>query len=128
MPFFADRFVFKKAPVRKPDAIATGYRSLTSNDARIEFGADFSAVSLTLDGRRAVFDETSGKWVWSCRSSDVRDSSDTDKLHKVSSENRLLRLKIEILTDLVRRVLLVVSGGVTGVRSQLSQHMSSMKT
>lgn len=101
MPFFADRFVFKKAPARKPDAIATGYRSLTSNDARIEFGADFSTVSLTLDGRRAVFDEASGKWAWNSRSADVRDSSDSDKMQKLMSENRLLRLKIEILTDLV---------------------------
>jgi hypothetical protein len=102
MPFFTDKFVLKKTPARKSDAIANAYRSIALNDNRTDFGTDSSTISLTMDGRRVVFDETSGKWFLSSRTPDVRDSSDpSDNMQKVLSENRLLRLKIEILTDLV---------------------------
>lgn len=105
MPFFSDRFTVKKAPARKEDAVARNFRSLITNDTRAEYGSEVSSVCLSLDGRRILFDEVTGKWVWNNRTPDTHDSSDGENSLKVMSENRLLRLKIEILTDLVRESL-----------------------
>ena len=104
MPLFADRFTFRKSPPRKLPSLTSGYRPLAASDARSEFGPEVNEVSITLDGRRAVLDEASGKWVWVQEESPARDS---ERLQRVTSENRLLRLKIEILTDLVSRCALL---------------------
>ena len=102
MPLFANKFHVKKAPVRRQDAVMAGYRSLNSSDTRQEFGPDISAITLDTGCGRICFDESTVRWVWSSLGQEMKGPTESsDKLVKVMSENRLLRLKIEILTDLV---------------------------
>ena len=100
MPLFPERFAAKKAPARKLDAIAAGYRSPASSAS--EAGAE---VSVTLGDRRAVFAESVGRWQWDGQLDAGVGVSDAlqRQLEQVVGENRLLRVKVEILMDLVSR-------------------------
>jgi len=66
MPLFSDKFSLKKSSTRRPDAIAPGFRNLTPEAKRIEFGIDLpSHVQLNLPPHLLVLDSKTNQWTYS---------------------------------------------------------------
>lgn len=118
MPLFNDKFTVKKTPPRKSTSISTIYRELSTAEVREQFGLDYGPIRLNLGqgndendpSATFVFDTDTGRWTSSnmdqVKKPRVKSHKKKEKKHekenqKLMEENRLLKLKIEILIDMV---------------------------
>lgn len=124
MPLFVDKFTLKsqKRLVRNPDALAPGVRHLSTEARRLEFGIAFHQdVSLNLGPHILFFNSETQQWQLkstidasqdspsvNSKKNDTNDLIDVTTIEKqvtqLQDENRLLKLKIEILMNLLSDV------------------------
>ncbi|TGZ59001.1 hypothetical protein CRM22_009309 [Opisthorchis felineus] len=104
MPLFAKRFSVPKFPSRKA-ASMTNLSQLDSVTRSQEFGVDFGPIRTRLSGRNLVFRE--GNWI--VEGGDTQNTAKLDREsfrikkenHQLVEENNLLKLKIDILLDML---------------------------
>ncbi|GAA48190.1 Protein chibby 1 [Clonorchis sinensis] len=104
MPLFAKRFSVPKFPSRKA-ASMTNLSQLDSVTRSQEFGLDFGPIRTRLSGRNLVFRE--GNWI--VEGGDTQNVAKLDREsfrikkenHQLVEENNLLKLKIDILLDML---------------------------
>ncbi|OON17744.1 hypothetical protein X801_06414 [Opisthorchis viverrini] len=104
MPLFAKRFSVPKFPSRKA-ASMTNLSQLDSVTRSQEFGLDFGPIRTRLSGRNLVFRD--GNWI--VEGGDTQNAAKLDREsfrikkenHQLVEENNLLKLKIDILLDMV---------------------------
>lgn len=119
MPLFAGKFTPKKSSPRKSNSSSTLYRELDANKLKTELGIDYGEIQLSLGEKTCVFDKDLAEWVWVDDGSpnspqrktkrEVKlDKEEMDEVIKVKQrcqevieENRFLKVKIEILLDMV---------------------------
>lgn len=101
MPLFSSKFSAKKTPPRKSNSVSTLYRELDARQLREEFGLDYGAISLKMGNKEFNFNEATGAWEDSqgCEASNGEERRAVNQ--QLADENRLLKLKIEILTEMV---------------------------
>lgn len=109
MPLFAGKFTPRKSNLRKISSTSTLYREFDGNQLKSELGLDYGEVSLNLDGIIYIFDRKEAQW--KCQMETVKlekndeESKEIDHLIKrnqeIIEENRLLKIKIEIMLDMV---------------------------
>ncbi|KER28941.1 hypothetical protein T265_13480 [Opisthorchis viverrini] len=104
MPLFAKRFSVPKFPSRKA-ASMTNLSQLDSVTRSQEFGLDFGPIRTRLSGRNLVFRD--GNWI--VEGGDTQNAAKLDREsfrikkenHQLVEENNLLKLKIDILLDML---------------------------
>ncbi|XP_054159640.1 protein chibby homolog 1-like [Oppia nitens] len=102
MPLFSNRFSYKKFPSRKLKPLSSLHRELSQS---LDFNADNESIKLELGKQLLTFDTKSGQWI---QSDDRKDKDISDKTKELETmnelltqENRILRLKVEILIQMV---------------------------
>jgi hypothetical protein len=124
MPLF-DKFTLKsqKRLARNPKALAPGVRHLSTEARKLEFGIDFSHdVPLNLGGHSLVLDALSKQWQLkstidiidrkessestetNCHSQENESEKLKIEIRRLHDENRLLKLKVGILVNLLSEI------------------------
>ncbi|VDP82551.1 unnamed protein product [Echinostoma caproni] len=105
MPLFARRFSVPKFPARKA-ASMTNLSQLDATTRSQEFSLDLGPVRTRLSGRDLVFRD--GNWViegdstmTKCAGADRESFRMKKENHQLTEENNLLKLKIDILLDML---------------------------
>ena len=101
MPLFRNKFQPKKAPARKATAVSNLRRNLDAAQLEKEFGLEVeSSVRLDLgDQQQFEFDHDEGKWK---KVNDHNSPNRSQSLSKLEGENNLLKIKVEVLLDMVK--------------------------
>lgn len=140
MPLFSSKFTPKKSVPRQASSISTLHREFDTSQSKTELGIDYGPVTVKLSERVSTLNPDTGEWEASNwkqqqteRDKEQRDnlarnagnamdnnsSNEVGKLRKINKklqdENRLLKLKIEILLDMVSNDLINVMLGNSGV-------------
>ena len=98
MPIFSNKFVAKKSQPRK---FCTIPRKGYSTQAQLELGLEYDLVKLELNNNILEFNQTNGMWKAINYENDYK--KDLKKSNKqLIEENRMLKLKIDILIDMVK--------------------------
>ncbi|NXN13387.1 CBY1 protein, partial [Indicator maculatus] len=101
MPLFGNTFRPKKTPPRKCASLSSLYFTDRSN-REIELGLEYGTPTVNLPGHSLKFEN--GQWVAESGSF-AGDNREMQRLRKrnqqLQEENNLLRLKVEILLDMV---------------------------
>ncbi|XP_077287980.1 beta catenin antagonist chibby [Arctopsyche grandis] len=99
MPLFSNKFSPKRIPARKFDSNIVN-RELGPEFATRELGLEIPSIKLNLSKQEIAFDD--GNWVAEASNSSGKDSAKIRKLVKtLEEENNLLKLKFEILLDML---------------------------
>uniref|UniRef100_A0A7N4PY48 Chibby family member 1, beta catenin antagonist n=2 Tax=Sarcophilus harrisii TaxID=9305 RepID=A0A7N4PY48_SARHA len=102
MPLFGNKFSPKKTPPRK-SASLSNLHSLDRSTREVELGLDYGAPTLNLAGQSLKFEN--GQWIaesGTCGGVDRREAQRLRKRNKqLEEENNLLRVKVEILLDML---------------------------
>ena len=103
MPLFSNRFSHKKYPIRKFKPLSSLHRELNQS---VDQNSGSDVIKLQLDENLITFDQKVGQWVTSDKSLDqnhkIKDFESMNKL--ILEENRLLKVKNEILLQMVRHL------------------------
>lgn len=103
MPLFRTKFQPKKAPARKATTTSNLRRNLDAVQLEKEFGLQVDTVRLDLgDHHQFEFSQEDGKW----NSLNPSKSNRCNSTSKLEGENNLLKIKVEVLLDMVRFKLL----------------------
>ncbi|XP_076075064.1 protein chibby homolog 1-like isoform X1 [Mytilus galloprovincialis] len=98
---FGNKFSPKKTPPRRAQSLSN--ISLDADQAREEFGPNIGPVKLRLGGNEVQFEN--GMWIQETGGGGGASHKEVMKLRKenqqVSEENNLLKLKIDILLDML---------------------------
>ncbi|XP_078286517.1 protein chibby homolog 1 [Rhinoraja longicauda] len=101
MPLFGNVFSPKKTPPRKSASLSS-LHTLDRVAREVELGLDHGAPAMNIGGQSLKFDN--GQWV----SESARDGGPHKEVHRLKrrnqqleEENNLLRLKIDILLDML---------------------------
>ncbi|XP_053887461.1 protein chibby homolog 1 [Malaclemys terrapin pileata] len=101
MPLFGNTFSPKKTPPRK-SASLSNLHPLDRSTREIELGLDYGTPNMNLTGQSLKFEN--GQWIAESGSSSG-DRRETQRLRKrnqqLEEENNLLRLKVDILLDML---------------------------
>lgn len=97
MPLFSKKFSPKKSSPRKGPSISRLHRELDPAQSQNEFGLDYGPISLKLGDHESVFKD--GKWITTTESPEIMQLKDQNE--ELKEENNLLRLKVEILLDML---------------------------
>ncbi|XP_056379848.1 protein chibby homolog 1 [Hyla sarda] len=100
MPIFGNTFSPKKTPPRK-SASLSNLHALDRTTKEVELGLDYGFPSINIAGQSLRFDN--GEWI--DESGGTGSQKDVQRLRKrnlqLEEENNLLRLKVEILLDML---------------------------
>ncbi|XP_050021765.1 protein chibby homolog 1 [Alexandromys fortis] len=106
MPLFGSIFSPKKTPPRK-SASLSNLHSLDRSTRELELGLDYGTPTMNLAGQNLKFEN--GQWVADTVISGGVDRRETQRLRKrnqqLEEENNLLRLKVDILLDMVSKAI-----------------------
>ncbi|XP_060270256.1 protein chibby homolog 1 isoform X3 [Ovis aries] len=104
MPLFGSTFSPKKTPPRK-SASLSNLHNLDRSTREVELGLDYGTPTMNLAGQSLKFEN--GQWIAETGISGGVDRRETQRLRRrnqqLEEENNLLRLKVDILLDMVRR-------------------------
>ncbi|KAM8979078.1 protein chibby homolog 1 isoform X2 [Sarcophilus harrisii] len=102
MPLFRNKFSPKKTPPRK-SASLSNLHFLDRSTREVELGLDYGVPTLNLAGQSLKFEN--GQWIaesGACGGADRREAQRLRKRNKqLEEENNLLRVKVEILLDML---------------------------
>ncbi|XP_077979743.1 protein chibby homolog 1-like [Glandiceps talaboti] len=102
MPLFGDKFSPKKTPIRK-SASLNNLNKLDHAVRETEYGMQYGPATVKLGGQELVFED--GSWVVEGSSGGSVNQREFSKVKKqnqtLNEENNLLKLKIEILLDML---------------------------
>ncbi|XP_002733346.1 protein chibby homolog 1-like isoform X2 [Saccoglossus kowalevskii] len=101
MPLFGDKFSPKKTPMRR-SASLNNLNKLDHAVREAEYGMEFGPAAVNLGNHKLVFEN--GTWVedGSPGGADQREFNKIKKQNQaLSEENNLLKLKIEVLLDML---------------------------
>ncbi|KAM3173061.1 hypothetical protein ACTXT7_013252 [Hymenolepis weldensis] len=103
MTIFGKRFSLPKMPPRKASSM-TNLSQLDASTRSNEFGLDYGVVKARLSGRNLIF--KNGRWrVEDGDTGDERASKEATQLknenRKLYEENNLLKIKVELLLDML---------------------------
>ncbi|KAB0394944.1 hypothetical protein E2I00_013082 [Balaenoptera physalus] len=105
MPLFGSTFSPKKTPPRK-SASLSNLHNLDRSTREVELGLDYGTPAMNLAGQSLKFEN--GQWIAETGISGGVDRREAQRLRRrnqqLEEENNLLRLKVDILLDMVRRV------------------------
>ncbi|XP_040215403.1 protein chibby homolog 1 [Rana temporaria] len=100
MPFFGNTFSPKKTPPRK-SASLSNLHALDRTTKEVELGLDYGSPSISIAGQSLKFEN--GQWI--TESGGTGSQKDLQRLRKrnlqLEEENNLLRLKVDILLDML---------------------------
>jgi len=99
---FSSKFSQRKTSPRKSSSLSNLQRDFGPQQSQAEFGLDYGPVVLNLGKSRGTFED--GKWVLDGHSSGTtsREMAGLKKQNvHLKEENNLLRLKVEILLDML---------------------------
>lgn len=99
MPLFGSKFNPKKTPPRKSGSLSN--LSLDATRRQQEFGIDYGKITMKLGDAEMAFED--GNWVPTKETflaSAKELSSWKSKAERLTEENRLLRVKMDILLDM----------------------------
>ncbi|CAI9577555.1 unnamed protein product [Staurois parvus] len=100
MPFFGNTFSPKKTPPRK-SASLSNLHALDRTTKEVELGLDYGAPSISIAGQSLKFEN--GQWI--AESGGTGSQKELQRLRKrnvqLEEENNLLRLKVDILLDML---------------------------
>ncbi|XP_028843960.1 protein chibby homolog 1 isoform X2 [Denticeps clupeoides] len=100
MPLFSNTFSPKKTPPRK-SASLSNLHTLDRSTRETELGLDYGAPVMNIGGQSLKFEE--GNWV--SESGGIISEKEVQKLKRrnvqLEEENNLLKLKVEILLDML---------------------------
>ncbi|XP_036390902.1 protein chibby homolog 1 [Megalops cyprinoides] len=100
MPLFGNTFSPKKTPPRK-SASLSNLHALDRSTREIELGLEYGAPAMTIGGQSLKFED--GQWI--AESGGSVSGKEVQRLKKrnlqLEEENNLLRLKIDILLDML---------------------------
>ncbi|XP_028263234.1 protein chibby homolog 1 isoform X1 [Parambassis ranga] len=100
MPFFGNTFTPKKTPPRKSASLSS-LHTLDRSTREIELGLEYGPPVMNIGGQSWKFEE--GQWI--TESGGNTSSRELQRLKKrnaqLEEENNLLKLKIEILLDML---------------------------
>nr|KAF6451883.1 chibby family member 1, beta catenin antagonist [Molossus molossus] len=106
MPLFGNTFSPKKTPPRK-SASLSNLHNLDRSTREVELGLDYGTPSMNLAGQSLKFEN--GHWVTETGISGSVDQREAQRLRKrnqqLEEENNLLQVKVDILLDMVRKVM-----------------------
>ncbi|KAG9338831.1 hypothetical protein JZ751_025269 [Albula glossodonta] len=101
MPLFGNTFSPKKTPPRK-SASLSNLHTLDRSTREVELGLEYGAPMMNIGGQSLKFEE--GQWI-SAESGGNVSGKEVQRLKKrnlqLEEENNLLRLKIDILLDML---------------------------
>ncbi|XP_012287252.1 protein chibby homolog 1 isoform X2 [Orussus abietinus] len=103
MPLFSNKFSPKKTPTRK---VSISLVNSNSSPQRIEkeLGSQVGPVRICLGNQKAVFED--GQWIPESGKA-AETFKENERLHiemkKLREENNLLKLKLEVLLDMLSR-------------------------
>ncbi|XP_043282564.1 protein chibby homolog 1 [Venturia canescens] len=123
MPFFTNKFSPKKIPTRKAD-VSLANKDLSPKRIERELGPDIGPIKLRLGDQEATFDE--GLWIPETgkASGTFRENEKLRKeVKKLEEENNLLKLKFELLLDMLTETTAEVHmhrGELESLRNKLS--------
>ncbi|XP_032122609.1 protein chibby homolog 1 isoform X3 [Sapajus apella] len=104
MPFFGNTFSPKKTPPRK-SASLSNLHSLDRSTREVELGLEYGSPTMNLAGQSLKFEN--GQWIAETGVSGGVDRREVQRLRRrnqqLEEENNLLRLKVDILLDMVRQ-------------------------
>ncbi|CAL8079098.1 unnamed protein product [Calicophoron daubneyi] len=132
MPLFQRRFSVPKFPARKASSM-TNLSQLDATTKSQEFSVDFGPIRTRLSGRDLVFRD--GNWVIENADSSMN-TLQTDREtvrvrkenHQLTEENNLLKLKVEILLDMLAETTAEVhlqENEIENLRAMLSKKPSA---
>ncbi|KAG3290930.1 protein chibby homolog 1 [Marmota monax] len=102
MPLFGNIFSPKKTPPRK-SASLSNLRSLDRSTREVELGLDYGTPTMNLTGQSLKFEN--GHWITETGISAGVDRREAQRLRRrnqqLEEENNLLRLKVDILLDML---------------------------
>ncbi|VDD81028.1 unnamed protein product [Mesocestoides corti] len=105
MPLFSKKFSVPKLPSRKASSM-TNLSQLDANVHSNEFGLDYGVVKARLSGRNLIFKD--GRWRVEDDRSDSGDNHVSKEAGHLKSQNRklyeennLLKIKVDILLDML---------------------------
>ncbi|XP_027730051.1 protein chibby homolog 1 isoform X1 [Vombatus ursinus] len=102
MPLFGNTFSPKKTPPRK-SASLSNLHSLDRSTREVELGLDYGTPTMNLAGQSLKFEN--GQWIadsGACGGGDRREAQRLRKRNQqLEEENNLLRLKVDILLDML---------------------------
>ncbi|XP_046406792.1 protein chibby homolog 1 [Ischnura elegans] len=105
MPLFFNKFNPKKTPPRKAPLSAV-HSGLSTKRAQEELGLHIGEIKLRLGGIESVFED--GEWISESSSGQAVSSKSVSKLKQrtltLEEENNMLRIKIEVLLDMLTEV------------------------
>ncbi|KAK7939973.1 hypothetical protein WMY93_003299 [Mugilogobius chulae] len=100
MPLFGSAFSPKKTPARKAASLSS-LHTLDRSTREIELGTEYGPPSMNIGGQTWKFEE--GQWI--TESGGTGSNKEMQRLRKrntqLEEENNLLKLKIEILMDML---------------------------
>ncbi|KAM4022421.1 protein chibby homolog 1 [Anomaloglossus baeobatrachus] len=100
MPLFGNTFSPKKTPPRK-SASLSNLHALDRTTKEVELGLDYGAPSISIAGQSLKFEN--GQWI--TESGGTGSQKEVQRLRKrnlqLEEENNLLRLKVELLLDML---------------------------
>ncbi|XP_072167762.1 protein chibby homolog 1-like [Diadema setosum] len=104
MPLLGNKFNTKKTPPRR-SASLNNLNRLESSIREEEYGMTYGQPKVKLGGQELKFDEDNGMWIAESGPSGGISQREFIKLRKqnqsLSEENNLLKLKIELLLDML---------------------------
>jgi hypothetical protein len=113
MPLFSGKFAFKKSPARKLNPISLFNRELTQSYTPFDYNSNEEPIKIELGKQILSFDTKIGEWITSNTSNDLIKDSQLDKMNDLRNknellqqENRLLKLKLEILMQMVSQLVI----------------------
>ncbi|XP_006155426.1 protein chibby homolog 1 isoform X1 [Tupaia chinensis] len=102
MPLFGNTFSPKKTPPRK-SASLSNLHSLDRSTREVELGLDYGTPTMNLAGQSLKFEN--GQWIADTGISGGVDRREAQRLRRrnqqLEEENNLLRLKVDILLDML---------------------------
>ena len=104
MPLFGNKFSPKKGVARKWPSLSN--LNLDASTQQTEFGLDYGPIKIKLGDNEIVFDK--GQWISEAGGGGSGTGSQRNLMnlqqenHHLHEENNLLKLKLEILLDMVR--------------------------
>ncbi|XP_053440874.1 protein chibby homolog 1 isoform X2 [Nycticebus coucang] len=102
MPLFGNTFSPKKTPPRK-SASLSNLHSLDRSTREVELGLDYGTPTMNLAGQSLKFEN--GQWIAETGISGGVDRREAQRLRRrnqqLEEENNLLRLKVDILLDML---------------------------
>ncbi|XP_033211849.1 protein chibby homolog 1 [Belonocnema kinseyi] len=101
MPLFSSKFSPKKTPIRKA-SVSLANKDLSPKRLEKELGPDIGEIRICLGEQQAVFDH--GMWIpesGQIGGTFKENESLKKDLRKLEEENNLLKIKLEVLLDML---------------------------